>query len=261
MQLLPKTMNPHRAPSRLRRPGLLETILLELALAVLALLVVSAILCGNNLSAQTHTPQGTKPAQEQNPAQPAHPASEAITVQPPALPAPIWLASQPNQARVSWDSHVLEIEAFNSSLNQILHQVAADTGAKLEGLGQDQRVFGSYGPGPWSDVLWKLLEGSGYNVLLVGGRDADAPCEIVLSARSLASLQTAANNLNPSNSEDDDADPPSEPSRPPPMKTPFGNGDSGSPETQQQIMQDILERQQKIDQQQQKQKQQNNPQQ
>jgi hypothetical protein len=220
-------------------------------------LVVSAILCGKNLSAQTHAPQGTKPAQEQNPAQPAHPASEAITAQPPALPAPIWLASQPNRARVSWDSHVLEIEAFNSSLNQILHQVAADTGAKLEGLTQDQHIFGSYGPGPWSDVLWKLLEGSGYNVLLVGGRDA--PLEIVLSARSPASLQTAANNLNPSNSEDEDADPPPEPPRPPPMKTPFGNGDSGSPETPQQIMQDILERQQKIDQQQQKQ--QNNPQQ
>jgi hypothetical protein len=45
------------------------------------------------------------------------------------------------------------------------------------------------------------------------------------------------------------------------MKTPFGNGDSGSPETPQQIMQDVLNRQQKIDQQQQKQNQHNNPQQ
>jgi len=256
-----KTMNLQPAPSRLRRQGFPETLVLGLAPSVLALLVVSAILCGKNLSAQTHAPQGTKPAQEQNPAQPAHPASEAMTVQPPALPAPIWLASQPNQARVSWDSRGLEIEAFNSSLNQILHQVAADTGAKLEGLTQDQRIFGSYGPGPWSDVLWKLLEGSGYNVLLVGGRDADPPLEIVLSASSPASPHAATNNLNRSNSEDDDADPPPEPPRPPPMKTPFGNGDSGSPETQQQIMHDILERQQKIDQQQQKRDQQNNPQQ
>ena len=46
---------------------------------------------------------------------------------------------------MSWDSRGLEIEAYNSSLNQILRQVAADTGAKLEGLTQDQRVFGSYG--------------------------------------------------------------------------------------------------------------------
>jgi hypothetical protein len=35
---------------------------------------------------------------------------------------------------VSWDSCGLEIEASNSSLNQILYQVAADAGAKLEGL-------------------------------------------------------------------------------------------------------------------------------
>ena len=271
-----KTMKLQPAPSRLRRQAFPESLVLGLAPSVLALLVVSAILCGKNLSAQAHAPQGTTPAQQQQTtAQPrhraaaharadsvqAHPASEAITAQPPALPAPIWLASQPNQARVSWDSHGLEIEAFNSSLNQILHQVAADTGAKLEGLRQDQRIFGSYGPGPWSDVLWKLLEGSGYNVLMIGGRDTDALLEVVLSARSPASPHAATNNLNRSNSEDDDADPPPEPPRPSPMKTPFGNGDSGSPETQQQIMQDILERQQKIDQQQQKQDQQNNPQQ
>jgi len=254
-----KTMNLQPAPSRLRRQGFPETLVLGLVPSVLALLAVSAILCGKSLSAQTN-PHGTKPAQEQNPAQPAHPASQAMTPQSPALPAPTRLASRPNQARVSWDSHGLEIEAFNSSLNQILYQVAAGTGAKLEGLTQDQRIFGSYGPGPWSDVLWKLLEGSGYNVLLVGGRDVGPPLEIVLSARSPASPNAATNNLNRSNSEDDDADPPPEAPQPPPMKTPFGNGDSGSPETQQQIMQEILERQQKIDQQQQKQAQQNNPQ-
>ena len=271
-----KTMNLQPAPSRLRRQGFPETLVLGLAPSVLAVLVVSAILCGKNLSAQTHAPQGTTPAQQQQTtAQPrrraaAHaradsmqgqPAPEAIAAPPPTPPAPIWPANEPpNLARVSWYSHRLEIEAFNSSLNQILHQVAADTGAKLEGLTQDQRIFGSYGPGPWSDVLWKLLEGSGYNVLMIGGRDTDALLEVVLSARSPASPNAATNNLNRSNSEDDDADPPPEAPQPPPMKTPFGNGDSGSPETQQQIMQEILERQQKIDQQQQKQAQQNNPQ-
>jgi hypothetical protein len=269
-----KTMNLQPAPSRLRRQGFPETLVLGLAPSVLALLVVSAILCGKNLSAQTHAPQRTTPAQQQQTsAQPrlaaAHaradsmqgqPAPEAIAAPPPTPPAPIWPANQPpNLARVSWDSHGLEIEAFNSSLNQILHQVAADTGAKLEGLTQDQRIFGSYGPGPCSDVLWKLLEGSGYSVLMIGDRDTDAVLEVVLSASSPASPHAATNNLNRSNSEDDDADPPPEPPRPPPTKTPFGNGDSGSPENQQQIMQDILERQQKIDQQQQNQ--QNNPQQ
>jgi hypothetical protein len=184
MRPRPKTINPQPAPSRPRRQGFLETLVLGLAPSVLALLAVPAILGGKNLPAQTHAPQVTKPAEQKavaKSAQPRQPAPEAIAAGPPDSPAPIWPANQPpNQARVSWDSRGLEIEASNSSHNQILHQVAADTGAKLEGLTQDQRVFGSYGPGPGSDVLWKLLDGSGYNVLMIGGRATDAPLKIVL---------------------------------------------------------------------------------
>jgi hypothetical protein len=170
----------------------------------------------------------------------------------------------PNQARVSWDSRGLEIEASNSSLNQILYQVAADTGAKLEGFTQDQRVFGSYGPGPRSDVLLKLLDGSGYNVLMIGGGDDDTPLEIVLSARSPSTPQTATNNQNRSSSQQVEPEPqrayPTEPPRPQPIQNPFGNGEP--PHDPLQFMQEILQRQQKIDQQpQQQQDQQNNPQQ
>jgi hypothetical protein len=261
MQPRPKTMNPQPAPSRLRRQGFLETSVLGLALSVLALLVVPAILGGKNLPAQTLAPQATKPAQQQKAAAP-----EAIAPLPPASPAPISPANQPpNQARVSWGSRGLEIEASNSSLNQILHQVAADTGAKLEGLTQDQRVFGTYGPGPGSDVLLKLLDGSGYNVLVIGGRDTDAPLEILLSVRSPAGPQTATNNQNRSNSKNDEAgkqpepDPPPnyppEPPRPQANQNPFANGEP--PRDPLQFMQEILQRQQKIDQQQQQQ--QNNP--
>jgi hypothetical protein len=109
MQPRPKTINPQPAPSRLRRQGFLETLVLGRAPSVLALLVVPAILGGKNLPAQTHAPQATKPAQQQKaaarPAQPRQPAAEAIAARPPASPAPIWPANQlPNQARVSWDS-------------------------------------------------------------------------------------------------------------------------------------------------------------
>jgi hypothetical protein len=279
MQPPPKTMNTQPAPSRLRWQGFLEMLVSGLALSVLALLAVPAILGVKNLPAQTHAPQSTKPAQKQKavarPAQPRRraaayarvasiesgPAPGAIAAPPSAPPAPIWPADQPpNQAKVSWDSRGLEIEASNSSLDQILHQVAADTGTKLEGLTQDQRIFGTYGPGPVRDVLSKLLDGSGYNVLMIEGRDADAPLEVVFFVSSLASPQTVANNRNRSNPEDDDAEPLKPgPPPPPPMKTPFGNGDSGAPETPRQIMQDVLDRQQKIDQQQQDQ--QNKPQQ
>ncbi|MGH9607040.1 MAG: hypothetical protein ACRD3N_15235 [Terracidiphilus sp.] len=256
------------------------TLTIRLALSVLALLAVPAILGGKNLAAQTHAPQAAKPAPQQQaaakPAQPrrraaAHaraasierrPAPESMAALPAAPPAPIWPANQPpNQAKVSWDSRGLEIEASNSSLDQILRQVAVDTGAKLQGLTRDRRIFGIYGPGPSRDVLSKLLDGSGYNVLMIGGRDADGPLEIVLSVSSPASLQRSGNNRNRSNSDDDEADPPPVPPRPPPMETPFGNGDAGKPENPQQIMEDILARQHKIDQvAQQQQDQQNNPQ-
>jgi len=273
------------------------------ALSVLALLAVPAIIGGKNLRAQTNAPQPANPAQKQKtaaksaksrrrvsahvPVMPIEqrPAPEAIatpdpapTAPPPTSPAaaapdpppPIWPANQPpNQAKVSWDSRGLEIDAFNSSLDQILQQVAADTGAKLEGLSgdqrvedqsiHDQRIFGTYGPGPARDVLTKLLDGFGYNVLIVGGRNADAPLKVVFLASSPAGSQVASNNQNRSNPEDDDAEPLPEAQRAPPMETPFGNGDSGKPENPQQIMQDILNRQHKIDQQQQEQ--QNNPQQ
>jgi hypothetical protein len=271
-------MNPQPASSRLRRQGFLERLVNGVALSVFSLSAVPAILGGESLSAQTCALQSTKPAEQQNavakPAQQRHravahtrvalieprPAPEAIAAPPPSPPAPIWPANQPpNQAKISWDSRGLEIEASNSSLDQILHQVAADTGAKLEGLTQDQRIFGTYGPGPVRDVLSKLLEGSGYNVLMIGGRGADTPLEVFFFVTSPAGPQTAANIRNRSNLEADDADPPPEPPRPPPMETPFGNGDSGMPENQQQIMQDILDRQQKIDQQQQQADQLNNP--
>lgn len=273
MQPRPTTMNPQPAPSRLRPQGFLEALVRGLASSVLALLVVSAVLGGEKLPAQTHALQTTKPMQQQRRTQTrrratAHaraastecsPAPEAIVGPSPAPPAPIWPANRPpDQATVSWDSRGLEIEASNSSLDQILHQVAVDTGAKLEGLTQDQRIFGTYGPGPARDVLSKLLAGSGYNVLMIGGRGADSPLEVVLSVSSPTDPQTA-NNRNRSNAEEDEADPAPDPPRPPPTETPFGNGDSGKPETPRQIMQDILDRQRKIDQQTQDQR--NNPQQ
>lgn len=159
-----------------------------------------------------------------------------------------------------WNSRSLEIEADNSSLIEILHQVLADTGAKLQGLAQDQRIFGTYGPGPPGDVLSKLLDNSGYNVLMIGGHDTGVPLEIVLSVRPADSPQVAANNRSSANADDDEAEPPLELAHPPQTVTPFGNGDSGKPETPQQVMQDILSRQQKIDQESQQKEPQDNPQ-
>ena len=51
-------------------------------------------------------------------------------------------------------------------------------------MGADERIFGTYGPGPARDVLSQLLDGSGYNVLMVGDRGAGTPRRIVLTIRS-----------------------------------------------------------------------------
>jgi len=271
MQQRPKTI-----PQRLRQQGFLERSILGFALSVLALLIVAAILGGKNLPAQTNAPLATNRTQLQKtvakspePRRRATaqadatltehwPTPEAIAVLPSPSPAPIRPANQPpTPASVRWDSRGLEIEASNSSLDQILHQVATYTGAKLEGLTQDQRVFGSYGPGPGCDVLSQLLDGSGDNVLMIGCREADSPLQIVLSVRSNVSPQRITNNQS-SNSKDSkrleserQPEYPPEPSSSQANQNPFNIG--GPPRDPQQFMEEILDRQHQIDQQQQQQ--------
>lgn len=122
----------------------------------------------------------------------AQEAKPPVPSAPPAPKVPDWPANKkPTDASVVWDSHGLFIQASNSSLDQILTEVALKTGAKLEGMGADERIFGAYGPGPARDVLNKLLEGSGYNILMVGDLGGGAPRRIVLSGRPAGSAQPA----------------------------------------------------------------------
>ena len=103
-------------------------------------------------------------------------------------------------------------------------------------------------------MLSKLLDGSGYNVIMTCSRDAHAPLEIVLSARSAASRQTAATNQGRNNSAPLTPEPqPDYPSGQPGLQSiqnPFANG-GPPPQDPQQFMQEILDRQHQIDQQQQ----------
>ena len=103
-----------------------------------------------------------------------------------------------------WDSHGLRIVASNASLAQILKDVTAKTGATLEGMGQDQRIFGAYGPGPARDVLSQLLDGSGYNILMIGDQGQGTPRRIVLSARPAGPAPPSGPST--SNDEENDAE-------------------------------------------------------
>jgi hypothetical protein len=78
---------------------------------------------------------------------------------------------------------LIQIRADNSSLNQILRSISHITGMKITGGVEEQRVFGNYGPATLSTVLATLLDGTGANILLLGG-NAGTPPELVLTSRA-----------------------------------------------------------------------------
>ncbi len=76
----------------------------------------------------------------------------------------------------------LEVNADNSSLNQILREIGRVTGMKITGGVAEERVFGSYGPADPSTVLSALLNGTGSNMMLRFD-SARRPEELVLTPR------------------------------------------------------------------------------
>jgi hypothetical protein len=193
-------------------------------------------------------------------------------VAPPAPEPPKWPANdQPAQPTVVWDSQGLRIDAANSSLQQILNAVTLATGTKVEGLAADERVFGDYGPGQASDVLAELLQGSSYNVMMVGDRGQGTPREILLSARQKGAPHPVQN-IRPANDNEEDTE--AEEPAPPEPATPStptagpsrpgvapGIAPGDAPRTPQEIMQEMQQRQQQLQQQQMPMQQQQMPQQ
>ena len=175
-------------------------------------------------------------------------------IRPPDPPPPDWpVNDKAAPATVNWDGRDLVIAATNSSLQQILSDVSTATGVKVEGDEADQRIYGSYGPAPARDVLGKLLEGSGYNVLMIGDQGEGTPRELVLTTKAHTASAPAGNaQAKPNSDEDapDDPEPPEQQQPPqslPGQRRPFGMpGQQRNPE---QIMQEQI-RQQQLQQQQ-----------
>ena len=238
-----RTLNPHNTPLSPGVRGLR-------VFAPLALLAVA--LCGVLLHAQT-------PAAAVQPAKPhkaAHPhkrlvAPPAPTPAPPAAPTPAtppapelpkWPANEkPVPAAITWDSQGLRIDAANSSLEQILKDVSTATGVKVEGMGSDERIFGAYGPGQARDVLSQLLQGSGYNVLMIGDQGQGTPRQIVLTARNTGPEPAKAGPATPEEDAEAEDQPQQGEPRPanPPYRPNFGPGGphrtppQNNPQTQQ----------------------------
>jgi hypothetical protein len=125
----------------------------------------------------------------QQPLQKPSAASQPQSVLPAAMPTttppnvPLTPAQlPPKRAQIDYVDGKLSVSADNSSLNQILRQIANNTGMKITGGVADERVFGQYGPAPAAQVLAALLEGTGSNMVLAH-RDAAAPAELILTPR------------------------------------------------------------------------------
>ena len=157
------------------------------------------------------------------------------------------LQQSAKQAQVTIASHKLEIKADNSALSQILHDISGSTGMKVDGLSKDERIFGNYGPGDAREVLLALLEGSGYNVLMVGDLAAGTPRELNLTQRG-ASVATnsgpaARHGADEEAEEDQDVQqsPPPEPQPVQPTQNNPPGQDPGQqqPRTPQEILQEL----------------------
>lgn len=113
----------------------------------------------------------------------------AVPEQPPPPPpvpqkAPSMLDEPARPAQIQLNDGKLSVKADNSSLSGILQDISSKTGMTVDGLSRDQRIFGSYGPASPREVLSALLDGLGYNVLMVGSQDGGAPRQLLLTQRT-----------------------------------------------------------------------------
>jgi len=173
----------------------------------------------------------------------AAPANVAETAQVPAAPAapplPQWPVNDAaQQATVAWTAQGLSIDARNSSLRQILDSIQSQTGVKVQGFDKDERVFGVYGPGQPREVLSQLLEGTDYNLLMVGTGENGVPQQIQLSAKPSGEPEPNAP-VTPG----DTYEPPVAPYEPPqPLPKPPPAAPNQPPRTPQQILQEMQQR-------------------
>jgi hypothetical protein len=128
-------------------------------------------------------------------------------------------------AQIVFADGSLSIHADNSSLAAILHQVASNSGMKIEGLGGDERVFGNFGPGAARDVLADLLVGTAYNQVLLGDLSNGAPRELILTptTRGGAPAPSPAPQANANADDGNETEAVDTPPPPPPPDAPAGS--------------------------------------
>ena len=198
-------------------------------------LLLLSTLCAQSIRPRLHgksddptaSTQAQPAAAQPAPSTPAAPPAPAAPSAPVATDVAPSLLQQPAQeAKIVFDNNRLSIHDENSSLAGILHQVASSSGMKVEGLGGDERVFGTFGPGAPRDVIADLLNGTAYNVALIGDLDNGAPRELILTpathgaAAPAAAPQANSDDANDQESQEVPPTPPPDVPQPPTTQTP-----------------------------------------
>lgn len=200
------------------------------------ILLLLSTMCGSIVHAQRGLRGGNGPAPAAA-STPEPPAPAAPAAQPAAAPqpapaqstevAPSMLQQPAREAQIVFGDGNLSIHADNSSLAAILHQVASNSGMKIEGLGGDERVFGNFGPGAPRDVLADLLVGTAYNQVLLGDLSNGAPRELILTPTTRGGASAPAPSPAPqanANADDgNESEAVETPPPPPPPEQPAGS--------------------------------------
>jgi hypothetical protein len=145
-------------------------------------------------------------------------------------------------AQVQFSGGALSIQADNSSLQAILQLLSSQSGMQIQGLGQDERVFGNFGPGTPREVLSDLLNGTPYNLLMVGDLTNGAPRQLILSPASSGAAPSAGPSAPAQPQPDEQAadDEASQPPQPPrPSEVPQPGTSSQTIKTPQQLFEEL----------------------
>lgn len=161
------------------RPGS-AALLLVFGLSSLIAPVTASAQSAVSSQAKKATP-GTKP-----------PAAEPAR---PTPPTQIWLPPLQAPAHVpviAWDGKLLTIDAYNSSLSEVLLAIRSQTGAWIEmpASTNTERVAVHLGPAPIREVLSSLLYGTDFNYVIQSSEDDQGTVEKVIVTSQDAAQDT-----------------------------------------------------------------------
>lgn len=161
---------------------------------------VSAVLliAAAALAAQAQAPRPAAPMQDSMRPAATVPSAAASAEQQSTVP-PTLANSPPQPPDVRFQNGLLSIHAENSTLADVLNDVRSKTGTQIQVPpgASTERVVVQQGPAPLRDALVALLQGSGFDYIILGSAQNPETVERVLLtphvANSAAAMQPAYN--------------------------------------------------------------------